>query len=172
MAEQKFDPRFDPAFQRGYDPDEHGSESGGAPAGAPGGADSADGAATASGETRDQHRPEESVPPVGDAATAASGGSEQGQAQPVQPNPTEPNPAQPNPFERTLGVIGAALVILGVGAVLWANNANYNGPGETWGWHQALQSLAWVLSSPMITIGLATGVGLVFRRAIAWGPRE
>jgi uncharacterized protein YbjT (DUF2867 family) len=163
MAEQKFDPRFDPAFQRGYDPGEHGSESGGALAGASG----ADGAATVSGETREQHRPEESVPPVGDAATAASGGSEQGQAQPVQPNP-----AQPNPFERTLAVVAAALVVLGVGAVFWANNANYNGPGETWGWHQALQSLAWALSSPMITVGLATGVGLVFRRAIAWGPRE
>jgi hypothetical protein len=162
MAEQKFDPRFDPAFQRGYDPDEDGPESAGAPAGAPAGASGAGGAATVSGETREQHRPDESGPPVVGAAAAESGGSEQSQAQPVQPNP----------FERTLGVIAAALVILGVGAVLWANNANYNGPGETWGWHQALQSLAWVLSSPMITIGLATGVGLVFRRAIAWGPRE
>jgi hypothetical protein len=156
MAEQKFDPRFDPAFQRGYDPDEDGPESAGAPAGAPGRASGSDGAAV-NGETREPHRPEESAPPVV-GATAA----EQGQAQPVQPNP----------FERTLAVIGAALVIVGIGAVLWANNANYNGPGETWGWHQALQSLAWALSSPMITVGLATGVGLVFRRAIAWEPRE
>lgn len=152
MAEQKFDPRFDPAFQRGYDPDEHGSESGGAPAGANGAA-----AAAVSGETREQHLPHESVPPVVDAAAA-----EPGQRQ----------PAEPNPFERTLAVIAAGLVIVGVGAIFWANNSNYNGPGETWSWHQALQSLVWALSPPMITVGLATGVGLLFRRAIAWRPRE
>lgn len=151
MAEQKFDPRFDPAFQRGYDPDEHGSESGGASVGANG----AGGAATVSGEPREQPLPHESVPPVADAAAA-----EQGQRQPVQSNP----------FERTLGVIAAALVIAGIGGTFWANNTSYNGPGDTWDWQQLLQSLVWALSSPMITVGLATGVGLLFRRAIAWRP--
>lgn len=155
MAEQTFDPRFDPAFQRGYEPSRHGFESGAPRTGAKN-ADPPE--PIGSGEPRERPRPAESEPPVVDAAAAAG-----------QPGA---GPVQPNPFERTLGVIAAGLVIVGVGAIFWANNSNYNGPGETWGWHQALQSLVWALSSPMITVGLATGVGLLFRRAITWRPRE
>jgi len=166
MTEQPtFDPRFDPAFQRGYEPPAR--ETPPAPAEASG----PDGAPTVSDKPCEQPRPAEFAPAVEEAAAEPSQ-PEPSQPEPAQPEPAQPNHALSNSFERTLGVVAAALVIAGVSAALWANNSNYNGPGQTWGWHQALQSVVWALSSPMITVGLATGVGLVFRRAIVWEPRE
>jgi|GEM_PF-4962496 len=161
MAEPTFDPRFDPAFQRGYELPVREIPP------APVEASGPDGAPTVSDRPREQPRPAASVPPAVEEAAA-----EPSRPEPSQPEPARPNHALSNSFERTLGVVAAALVIAGVSATLWANNSNYNGPGQTWGWHQALQSVAWALSSPMITVGLATGVGLVFRRAIVWEPRE
>ncbi len=75
-----------------------------------------------------------------------------------------------NPFERTLWMVAVVLVIGGIAAALWANSFNYTHAGNEWGWQEMLRSSAWALTTPMITVGLATGVGLLFRRAITWKP--
>lgn len=101
--------------------------------------------------------------------------------EPDQPEPDLPEPdlagpnlAGPNPFERTLLVIGAALVVGGIAVAFWANSVNvvYGALANPWTWQQLLQSAAWTLSAPMVTAGLAIGVGILFRRAIDWKPPE
>lgn len=155
MPEPTFDPRFDPAFQRGYEPPAHDSESPRTRIAAEG----FDGAEpSGSGEREQPH--------------GAEPGQTQGEEPDAEPVPLESGPIEPNPFERTLGVVAAVLVIAGVALTFWANSASYNGPGDTWGWQQIVQASVWALSSPMITVGLATGVALVFRRAITWRPHS
>jgi hypothetical protein len=153
----KFDPRFDPRFQPGYAPrsDEPPSEG------------------------RVRRRPGAAAPIV-DSADAdagqmvASPGPDVPESHPSEADPLEPEPPEPNPFERTLLVLGAALIVGGIAAAFWANNVNvvYGALAHPLSWQQLLQSAAWSLSAPMVTAGLATGVGILFRRAIAWKPPE
>lgn len=94
---------------------------------------------------------------------------------PTEPAHTEPEPGiadevEPNPFERTLWVVALVLVVGGVAAALWANSFNYEAAINAWGWQQIIRVSAWALTTPMTTVGLATGVGLLFRRAITWKP--
>lgn len=145
MAE-KFDPRFDPAFQPGYDP------------------------------SRDAvRRPaagrEPIVPPAGLADEPGIEGS--AAVAPRADDDDEPRAAaliEPNPFERILWMVTAGLVLGGIAITFWSNSANYYASGSEWTWQQVLQQSSWALSTPMITIGLATGVGLLFRRAANWRP--
>lgn len=142
MAEQ-FDPRFDPAFQPGYDPKEHARPRQNDPPSSVSDFDS-----TSSHGEPDLHRPEV---------------TNQG-----APGAVDPYPVEANPFERALWVVAAVLVVVGAAAAFWANSVNFNSPGSVVEWQQILQSSAWSLSAPMITVGLGAGVALIFRRALAW----
>lgn len=169
---EKFDPRFDSRFQPGYRGDSRGSER--------------DVVRPETGELRapqgDETQPEEPQPPVsapsrnGEAVTD----SERAKTERAETGPAETGPAEtergiadevePNPFERTLWVVALVLVVGGVAAALWANSFNYESAINAWGWQQIIRVTAWSLTTPMITVGLATGVGLLFRRAITWKP--
>ena len=142
MAEH-FDPRFDPAFQAGYDPKDD------IPAGrkrSPSAANEFDGIASPGQIDRD--------------GIDAAGRSE--------PTGVQLEPAEANPFEPMLWIVAAVLVVVGAAATFWANSVAFSRPGSMLEWQQILQSSAWALSTPMITVGLGTGVGLLFRRALAW----
>lgn len=149
-----FDPRFDPRFQPGY---------------TPGPNEAKPDAAAPPGSVR-HHREAEAATPdevLGDASAV--------EAEPEQPvSPPESDPPEPNPLERTLLVIGAVLVLGGIAIAFWANSLNYQyiPSGNGLSWQQLLQSAAWALTAPMVTVGLAIGVGVMFRRAIAWKPPE
>lgn len=144
MAED-FDPRFDPAFQPGYDP-------------------SRDGARRA---PRSSREPEVAAP------QAEIGSMAEAEGAPADPESEVEEPsAEPNPFERTLWIVAAALVIGGIAVTIWSNSVDYYASSSAYTWQQVLQQSAWALSTPMITIGFATGVGLLFRRAANWRPEE
>ncbi len=158
MAE-RFDSRFDPRFQPGYEPraDQAGQDHPGPDEPKPQEAARPDWA---------RHHQEAVAPTVAEVADGASA---------FEAESDEPViPPEPNPFERTLLVIGAALVVSGIAAAFWANSVNYQyyptSDGMTW--QQIVQSAAWSLSAPMVTAGLAIGVGILFRRAITWKPPE
>ncbi|HEU4848811.1 MAG TPA: hypothetical protein VFS93_00180 [Terrimesophilobacter sp.] len=154
-----FDPRFDPRFQPGYVPGPGRPKSDAVPlarrAPHPGEAE-----ASAFEGVRDDVLALEAEPdpPV----------------TPSETNASESDPPEPNPLERTLLVIGAVLVGGGVAVAYWANGLNYQYPsfGTGLSWQQLLQAAAWALSAPMVTAGLAIGVGILFRRAITWKPPE
>jgi hypothetical protein len=145
-----FDPRFDPRFQPGYAPK----------------------SSEPSSRSRPSRTPD-AIVPIGDALEAEPGiaSPESGSAAPESPERDRPDP---NPFERTLLVIGVVLVVGGIAAAFWANSVNvvYGALANPWTWQQLLQSAAWTLSAPMVTAGLAIGVGILFRRAIDWKPPE
>ena len=152
----EFDPRFDPRFQPGYE-DEPGEREFTPPPSdpeytvAPTPEPSVIAGAVASGE----------VPGDGDDA--------QGQLPMVELLDEE---REPNPFERTLWVVAAVFVLGGASAAFWANSQNFYGLGTDWLWPQMFQSSAWALSGPMVTVGFAIGVALIFRRAISWKSWE
>lgn len=140
----KFDPRFDPAFQPGFDPSKHAA--------------------------RPVPRWEEQTIPQ---AAAESFAPEQ--ADPANPpDDSEDQAVESNPFERILVVVGAVLVVGGVAMAFWANGVNYSHSaiGSPWTWQDLLQTTAWTLAAPTVTIGLAIGVGLLFRRAITWNREK
>jgi hypothetical protein len=148
----EFDPRYDRRYQPGYtpgpgarSPDELKSDEAPRP-------------------SRARHHQEVVAPIVTGVADDASAFEAEPDEQVI--------PLEPNPFERTLLVIGAVLVIGGIAAAFWANSVNYQyyptSDGMTW--QQIVQSAAWSLTAPMVTVGLALGVGVMFRRAIAWEP--
>lgn len=149
MAEQ-FDPRYDPAFQPGFEASRHGSES--------------------------RRRPVELPETSGDAGSSGSTSLREAAGlapaePPVADEPQDlPQLPEPHPFERTLWAVAAGLVVVGVVVAFWANSDE--GTGAVWGWPQVLRSSAWVLVTPMVTVGLAVGVGLLFRRAITWKSEE
>ncbi|MEO6942021.1 MAG: hypothetical protein ABI238_02980 [Terrimesophilobacter sp.] len=137
-----FDPRFDPRFQPGFQP---GSEH-------ELGADTPANDVETDVETETDVEVEVEV--ESDEAVVAD------------------EPFEPNPFERTLWSVAGVLVVGGIAAAFWANGVNYYGSGTAWTLQQMLQSSAWSLSGPAVTVGLAIGVGLLFRRAIGWTPPE
>ncbi|MBB5632990.1 hypothetical protein BKA04_001213 [Cryobacterium mesophilum] len=160
----RFDPRFDPRFQPGY---------------TPGPKESTPDAAAPPGSVP-QHREAEAAPPDevrGDASAVETAPEQRDtplESDPPEPNPPEPDPPEPNPLERTLLVAGAVLVFGGIAIAFWANSVNYqyNSFGNGLSWQQLLLAAAWSLTAPMVTVGLAIGVGVMFRRAIAWKPPE
>ena len=147
---EKFDSRFDPRFQPGYQ-EQPGD--------------------LAAASTRSAIPSPEvliSPPPCADAPSLYH----QIDAGPTAPEPIrEPEP-EPNPFERILWIFAAVLVVAGVAVAYWANSFNFMGNSSDWSWPQMLQSSAWALSGPMVTVGLAAAVGLLFRRAVTWKPQE
>lgn len=150
MTEKKFDPRFDRRFQPGYEgePVEFERET------------ISPSASLARSVDDVEIGVHEELAETGLVDESAEG--EQGAIDEIESNP----------FERTLLVVAAVLVVGGVAAAFWANSLNYYGTGSAWDWGQILQSSAWALSSPMITAGLGTAIGLLFRRAITWRAPE
>ena len=139
---EDFDPRFDPAFQPGYDPSKD--------------------------TARAARSPQESVALPEPSAAASRAGAETMVSGPDE----EEFLVEPNPFERILWIVAAALVIGGIAVTFWSNSVSYYTEGAEYTWQQVLQQSAWSLSTPMITIGLATAVALLFRRAAQWRPGE
>ena len=154
-----FDPRFDPRLQPGYVPGPDQPKSDPAPLArrAPHSGEAE--ASTLEGVRDDvlalEAEPDSPVPPS-------------------ESNASESDLPVPNPLERMLLVVGAVLVVGGIAAAFWANSLNYQYAsfGNGLSWQQLLQAAAWALSAPMVTAGLAVGVGILFRRAIAWKPPE
>jgi hypothetical protein len=155
----EFDPRYDRRYQPGYvpGPDEPTSRS-----------------------RAPQHPaadpPRRDVDAIGTEAERAVIPYEAGPlaTEPSNADPSDADLPEPNPFERTLLGAGAVLVVGGVATAFWASSINYypSALGSPWTWQQLLQSAAWALSAPMVTAGLAIGVGILFRRAITWRPSE
>lgn len=145
MAEN-FDPRFDARFQPGFE------------------------------QKAGTHAPRPPAPVAGARDRAAHDEAAHGTMAPEDLAPEEGEPVEvgpdPNPFERTLWVFAAVLIVGGVAVAFWANSLNYYGTGDAWNWQEIIQSSGWALSGPMVTVGLATGVGLLFRRAMSWSPPE
>ena len=75
-----------------------------------------------------------------------------------------------NPYMLALWIVGAALVVLGVVVYAVAANTsytnNYSGSGSDVATQVFIQ-IGWVLAGPMITIGFATLIGLLFLTALA-----
>lgn len=185
-----FDPRYDPAFQRGYRPQP------GEPTRTRARTAGAAGAAPARDRSRVEPRAElgsveaeaawdaapEAVPlpdlsapsfpvasPAGPPATGASGLP--GAIAPAAGGflaGAELSPRR-NPFMLALWIIGAALVVVGVAVYAIAANAsytnNYSGTASDIGTQVFIQ-IGWVLAGPMITIGFATLIALLFLTAL------
>ena len=70
-----------------------------------------------------------------------------------------------NPYVRALAIMSVAFVVLGAGAAVWANSASW-APSSTNGrtaiQMQIIQNLVLQFSTPVVTVGFAIGVGLVF----------
>ena len=70
-----------------------------------------------------------------------------------------------NPYVRALAIMAIAFVVIGAGAAVWANSASW-APSSTTGrtaiQMQIIQSLVFQFSTPVVTVGFAIGVGLVF----------
>lgn len=151
---EKFDPRFDPRYQPGYS----GEES-----------EFSEKAATSeSSRPRPSPPPRTPDPVPGSEAAGAGSGADSA----VESDGD--TPVEQNPFELILWIMAAGLVIGGVAFAYWASSLNYMyvPDGAGWSWQQMLQSSGWALSGPMVTVGLATVVGLFFRRAMTWKPPE
>ena len=166
-----FDPRYDPAFQRGYraQPGERARTRVRAVTPAP---------------ARDRPRAHaRAAAPAPEAADSASFIAEA--PTPAPQAVAEPAPAvvavpsllagaelspRRNPLMLALWITGAGLVVLGIVIYAVAVNASYttsyNGAAGDVGM-QVLTQIGWVLAGPMITIGFATLVALLFLTAIA-----
>lgn len=145
----KFDPRFDPRFQPGYAPGPNAPKPDEVP------------------RPDRAGRHQKTVAPTAAEVVDDTAALEAELDEPVVA-------PEPNPLERILLVIGAVLVAGGVAVAFWANSLNfqYTSFGNGLSWQQLLQSAAWSLSAPMVTVGLAIGVGVLFRRAFSWKPPE
>lgn len=177
-----FDPRYDPAFQRGYHPQ-------------PGERSRTRVRAVAAAPVRERPRTEVDVDDAFPAAAASSWEAADvvesapldlpGASFPVSSSLPETAAApvvvtagllagaelspRRNPLMLALWIVGAGLVVLGVVIYAVAVNASYTtsytGTGGDIGM-QVLTQIGWVLAGPMITIGIATMVALLFLTAI------
>ncbi|TAM70720.1 MAG: hypothetical protein EPN48_05060 [Microbacteriaceae bacterium] len=170
------DPRYDPAFQRGYRLGTARPESADAVAQAPAPDAVAQAAATPLASaasdgrrTPDRRQPGGSVPtgvPVDDSTGTSSG--DQAEWEPVSHAP------RANPYVTALWIIGIGFVVAGVGAQYWAQNSSANAgfdPSHGTPLVVVLASLAYSVGGPLITVGLATIVGLLFLAAVSSRPR-
>lgn len=188
-AARGFDPRYDPQFQRGYRP-QPGERprtrvrTAPSPSAVP---------EHQTGNREDDPQPVEAaaltVNPTGlpGIAPAALGASEAAAA-PDAPGPGADRPelvrayAVPapslldrldlsprrNPLMLALWIVGGGLVVLGIVLYSVSVSLSYTGstPSTDVG-SLVISQLGWMLAGPMITIGLATLVGLLFLTALA-----
>ena len=149
----RVDPRFDPLYQRGYAPSVDATRQvSGRRATAPGPIYPAPPPELdAGGPPRSASAVENSMDPVGGSPEDAAGRA--------------PLVSGLNPYVRALAIMSVAFVVLGAGAAVWANSASW-APSSTNGrtaiQMQIIQSLVLQFSTPVVTVGFAIGVGLVF----------
>ncbi|MGO4692416.1 hypothetical protein [Glaciibacter sp. 2TAF33] len=134
----RFDPRHDPLFQRGFDP-----------------------------AVQPRHVENAGAPPasVPIAATPASN-----TGSPAAPDQTVAAWPRRNPYLRALWVVGVGLILGGLG-LAWqatASSTDYSYSGGEMPLEMLLRQLLWVLIPPMVTVGIATIVALVFWEAAHW----
>jgi hypothetical protein len=175
---ERFDPRFDPAFQRGYRPkagDTMRVERRPAPeqketAQPP----QAQPQRAAEPKAPIQPQPRRSEPTLAtvkvvppeppdepglEQATAEAWGDEGAQG------PLATAALSRNPYVLALWIIGAGSIVLGVVLYLLSATMSTNsGGGDQF--QMALYQLGWVFATPLVTIGLATIVGLLFLSAV------
>ena len=184
-----FDPRYDPAFQRGYraQPGERARTRVRAVTPAPArDRPRADARAAAPAPEAADSAWEATVSPAGELPVPSDPVSFIAEAPTPAPQAAaEPAPAvvavpsllagaelspRRNPLMLALWITGAGLVVLGIVIYAVAVNASYttsyNGAAGDVGM-QVLTQIGWVLAGPMITIGFATLVALLFLTAIA-----
>ena len=149
----RVDPRFDPLYQRGYAPSVDATRQvSGRRATAPGPIYPAPPPELdAGGPPRSASAVENSLDPVGSSPEDAAGRA--------------PLVSGLNPYVRALAIMSVAFVVLGAGAAVWANSASW-APSSTNGrtaiQMQIIQNLVLQFSTPVVTVGFAIGVGLVF----------
>lgn len=188
-----FDPRYDPQFQRGYRPqpgEQPRTRLRAAPSPAETGTDGRARARDDEGipgvEAAALSVSPVALPPMTPAAVAAAG-EEQRTADPVAEHAelvrayAVPAPSlldrldlspRRNPLMLALWLVGAGLVVLGIVLYSVSVSLSYTGstPATDVG-SLVISQLGWMLAGPMITIGLATLVGLLFLTALA-GRRQ
>ena len=153
----RVDPRFDPLYQRGYAPSvDAARQVSGRRAIAPGPIYSAPPPELrAGGQSRSASTVENSMDPVDSSSEDATAGA--------------PLVSGRNPYVRALAIMSVAFVVLGAGAAVWANAASW-APSSTTGraaiQMQIIQSLVLQFSTPVVTVGFAIGVGLVFLKLV------
>lgn len=158
----QFDPRHSPVFQRGYDPS---TTDGPAPS-------KAQGRASAR-RFSDQERTVDSAVIHGvDGAVAPPSAPVAAAQQPPAELTDEwagDRPAR-NPFIVALWIIGVGLVVSAVWFQWWAlsRNNSYSGNTSEMPIEFVLQQLSWSISTPMISSGILTIVGLIAWKAVRW----
>ena len=149
----RVDPRFDPLYQRGYAP-------------------SVDAARQVSGRRATAPGPIYPEPPteLDAGGPSRSASAVENSMDPVDSSPEDATGRAPlvsglNPYARALAIMSVAFVVIGAGAAVWANSASW-APSSTNGrtaiQMQIIQSLVLQFSTPVVTVGFAIGVGLVF----------
>lgn len=183
MAEERetpdgIDPRFDPTFQRGFRPDSRRSDSSRRERSRrePVARSAPDRAAHEStlppkqAQAPAQAPKQVPIPPVSppNAADSAAGSTidEDDGTDLVSMTP----PARFNPYIVALWVIGIILVVAGAGFLFWAQtisrmSGGYD-PNQGVPIEIILANLAYSVSGPMVAVGLATLIGLIFLRAV------
>lgn len=177
---KNIDPRYDPAFQRGYQ---------GAPVAT----------SVASASIAQEHAaPASASPgPVTSASTApvphvtapAPAGDLDGATQTqkqthpdaeasdntVPPLRDTPPPLRTNPYVYALGIMGVLFVVGGIGIELWASYSSMSASGGYEGTPVSTmiaQNAAYVVTGPLITVGLAILAGLLFFAGVRWRSRR
>ncbi|MCI0156594.1 hypothetical protein KNO15_07785 [Leifsonia shinshuensis] len=191
-AARGFDPRYDPQFQRGYRPqpgEQPRTRVRTAPAPDPAGNPQSERAREddrgSSAEAAALSVNPAALPHVAPGAVDAPSGA------PVSPAPADQTAERPelvrayavpapslldrldlsprrNPLMLALWIVGAGLVVLGIVLYSVSVSISYTGstPSSDVG-SLVISQLGWMLAGPMITIGLATLVALLFLTALA-----
>jgi hypothetical protein len=173
-SDSSIDPRFDPAFQRGYRPEPDIVTTAQQP---PVRMPAVLRPASGIRENAPAERASEdaSVEPPGGAEPTADG-----EPQGTEPSPDDetPNvqlrPPRANPYLTALWIIGIGFVVVGIATQFWARTTimsfSYQ-PGGGTSVDAVLLNLTYSVGVPMITMGLATIVGLLFLLAVRHGGR-
>lgn len=176
-----FDPRYDPSFQRGYRPqpgERPRTRLRAAPAGA-----TAQGAARPAQERR-REQEVEAAPVEAAALSIVASPEAEAVVVPAAPEPS-PQPAatiaagpgvldrlelspRRNPLMLALWLVGGGFVVLGIVLYSVSVSLSYSAatPSSDVG-TLVISQLGWMLAGPLITIGLATLVALLFLTALA-----
>jgi hypothetical protein len=164
---KNIDPRYDPAFQRGYQ---------GAPVAT----------SVAPAPITQEHAAPASVSPgpVTSVPTAPAGDLDGAtQTHPdadasdntVPPLRDTPPPLRTNPYIYALGIMGVVFVVGGIGIELWTSYSSMSASGGYEGTPVSTmiaQNVAYVVTGPLITVGLAILAGLLFFAGVRWRSRR
>ncbi|MEO8907517.1 MAG: hypothetical protein ABI310_05505 [Microbacteriaceae bacterium] len=158
------DPRYDPAFQRGYSGGK-GRSASPVPVARPAVYESA----------ADESAADESAAGASAADEFAGGPPALVPADEVAAPDSQHGAPRSNPYLTALWILGIAFIAIGIGAQFWAQNSTAGSgydPAHGTPLVGVLASLAYSLGGPLITVGLATVVGLLFLAAVRFRPRR